>query len=168
VNRFFPSLFLISVMCFLTAGGIFLDAQERPASGDRPRRDGGGRRQVVLDVDIRVLEGEKVIWHATDKKITNPGTPVSIQLAGSNIAIAAQFTPYLRRQSDDVLVAQAQIYITNPDKSVNYYTSLQTIPMELNEPIYYYPLGRSGESAVSSTIEIILTVNRYRETAETE
>ena len=167
MNRISPSLFLISVMCFLTAGGIFLDAQEHPVSNDRPRREGrpGGRRQVVLDVDIRVLEGEKVIWHAVDSKVTNPGTPVSIQLAGSNIAIAAQFTPFLRRQSDNVLVAHVQIYITNPDKSVNYYTSMQTIPMEFDEPIHYYPLGRSGESSTSS-IEIILKVNRYRERAE--
>ena len=168
MNRFFPSLFLISVMCFLTAGGIFLEAQEHPVSGDRPRRDGGGRRQVVLNVNLRVLEGEKVVSHVTDQKVTIPGTPVSIQITGSNIAIAAQFTPYLRRQSDNVLVAQAQIYITNPDKSVNYYTSLQTIPMEFNEPIYYYPLGRSGESSASSTIEIILTVNRYRANGESE
>jgi len=170
VNRISPSLFLISIMCFLTAGGIFLNAQEHPASNDRPRRDGGhgsGRRQVILDVDIRVLEGEKVIWHAVDSKVTNPGTPVSIQLAGSNIAIAAQFTPFLRRQSDNVLVAQVQIYITNPDKSVSYYTSLQTIPMEFGETIHYYPLGRSGESS-NSSIEMVLTVNRYREESETD
>ena len=171
MNRFSLSLFLISVMCFLTAGGIFLDAQERQVSNDRdrPRREGGqsGRRQVVLDVDIRVLEGEKVIQLAKESKITIPGTPVSIQLAGSNVAIAAQFTPFLRRQSENVLVAHVQIYITNPDKSVNYYTSMQTIPMEFDEPIYYYPLGRSGESSTSS-IEILLKVNRYRETDASE
>ena len=166
-----PSFFFISVMCFLLAAGSFLDAQEHQVSNDRdrPRREGGGsgRRQVVLNVDIRVLEGDKVVSQVTDQKVTIPGNPVSIQITGSNIAMAAQFTPYLRRQSDNVLVAQAQIYLTNPDKSVNYYTSVQTIPMEFDETIYYYPLGRSGESSTSS-IEIILKVSRYRERAEPE
>ena len=166
MNRTNPSLFLVSVIFILTAG--ILCAQERPVPGEGPRRgEGQGfRRQLVLDINTRVLEGSRVTWNETRQERTAPGTPVNVQLSGSNVAVVVQFTPFLRRDEGNVLVAQAQIYITNPDHGVNYYTSMQTIPMEFNEPIYFYPLGRSGGSSTSS-IEIIITVSRYRETETT-
>jgi len=162
VNRTNPSLLLVNVIFILTIG--ILNAQDRLVPGEAPRRgEGQGfRRQLVLDINTRVLEGGRVTWNVPRQEKTIPGTPVSIQLAGSNVAMVVQFTPFLRRNETNVLVAHAQIYITNPDQGVNYYTSMQTIPMEYNEPIYFYPLGRSEES--STSIEIIITVNRYRET----
>lgn len=119
------------------------------------------RRALVLDIDARVLEEEKVvIWNETHRKLATQGSPVGIKLVGSNVVIAVQFTPFIRR-GGNVLVAQGQIWINDPVKGICYYTSIQTIPMEFNEPISFFPLGSSQQ--LGSSIEIILIVNPYTE-----
>jgi len=123
------------------------------------------RQALVLDINARVLESEQVvIWNETHQKITIPGTPVGIRLQGSNLVVAVQFNPFIRR-SGNVLLAQVQIGINDPEHGFSYHTSIQTIPFAFDEPIYFFPLGQSEES---SLIEIILTVNPYREAASSE
>jgi hypothetical protein len=153
------SLCLFSVFCIFAAS-IHINAQEQQA-GSNGMMQGLRRRALVLDINARVLEDEQnVIWNENHQKITLPGSPVSIQLVGSNIAVSVRFTPFIRRNGN-VLVAQGQIWINDPERGISYYTSIQTIPMEFNEPIYFFPLGESQQ--LNSSIEIILTVNLYRE-----
>ncbi|MDR0442717.1 MAG: hypothetical protein LBH44_04835 [Treponema sp.] len=139
------------------------------------------RRALTLDIDTRVLEpaaeaGEplvqgrgsppvqevEVVWSETHRKLTIPGSPVGIKLVGSNVVVAVQFTPFIRRRGQNVLIAQGQIWINVPNEGMRYHTSIQTIPLEFNEPIYFFPLGHSHQG--SSSIEIMLTVNPYSET----
>jgi len=146
-------------LCFLSAFFIFavgaqINAQDSQAVGTRV-----GRRALAIDIDARVLEEKKeVVWEETQKKITIPGNPVTIKMVGSNVVLAMQFTPFVRRSGQNVLVAQGQIWINDPEKGMCYYTSIQTIPMSFGEPIYFFPLGPS-QQVNSSSIEIILTVN---------
>jgi len=156
--------FLSVLFLFTTTICVKAQAQPQPAStGMTP----GFRRQaLVLDINARVLEKEEVISDESNQKITIPGTPVGIRFVGSNIIVVMQFTPFVRR-SGNVLVAQGQIWITEPEeRGVNYYTFIQSIPIEFNEPIYFFPLGKSSQS--TSSLEIKLTVKPYRETAITE
>jgi len=147
---------------FIFAVSIPISAQDQQASAGGAIR----RRSLVLNIDARVLDDEQVIiWNETKQRETIPGNPVSIQLVGSNIVVTVQFTPFIRRSGGNVLVAQGQIWINDPERGVSYHTSIQTIPMEFNEPIYFFPLGASQQ--LSSTIEIILTVNTY-ETGDAE
>jgi len=160
------SFCLVSFIIILTS---FLGAQEHHGGRrpDRPidvnasnERAEQRRRALVLDIDARVLENEHdIIWSESHKKITIPGTPVGIQLLGANLVVAVQFTPFIRRHGN-VLVAQVQIGINNPDEGVSYYTSIQTIPIEFDEPVYFFPLGQAEGS---SLIEILLTVNPFIE-----
>jgi hypothetical protein len=155
----------ISFLCalFIFATSICNEAQSQPVgSGMMPEFR---RQALVLDINARALENEEVIWNDSHQKITIPGTPVSIRLVGSNIIVAVQFTPFIRRNGN-VMVAQGQIWINDPEKGVSYYTSIQTIPMEFNEPIYFFPLGASSQ--LNSSIEIKLTVNPYKETSAAE
>jgi hypothetical protein len=116
-------------------------------------------RAVIMDIDARVLgEENAVVWNETHRKTAIPGSPVGIRLVGSNVVVVVQFTPFFRRQGGNVLVAQGQIWVTEPGKGVSYYTSIQTIPLVFGEPIYFFPLGKSNQ--FDSSIEIILTVNR--------
>jgi len=152
------SLCLFGVF-FVFAASIHVDAQDQRMSADGAVR----RRALVLDINARVLDDkQEVIWYENNKRSTIPGNPVGIQLVGSNIVVTVQFTPFIRRSGGNVLVAQGQIWINDPERGINYYTSIQTIPMEFNEPIYFFPLGASQQ--ISSSIEIILTVNPYNET----
>jgi len=149
------SLYLFSAF-FVFAASVPLYAQDQEAGGMVP---GLRRRALVLDISARVLEEEEVvIWNETHRKLTIPGSPVGIKLVGSNIIVAIQFTPFIRR-GGNVLVAQGQIWIEDPEKGITYYTSIQTIPMEFNEPIYFFPLGTSQH--LTASIEIMLTVNMY-------
>jgi len=158
------SLCLVSVICVFT--GIII-AQEHQVSNDGmiPMLR---RRALVLDINARVLESENiVIWNETHQKTTIPGSPVSIQMVGANLAVSLQFTPFLRRNGN-VLVAQGQIWIKDSEHGISYYTSIQTIPMEFDEPIYFFPLGQTEEPVPSSLIEIILKVNQLRENTSAE
>jgi hypothetical protein len=131
-----------------------ISAQERPV-GTRMAPE-LRRQALIMGITTKVLaDDQEVAWTQVDERIAIPGNPVVIRLVGSNIVIASQFTPVIRRQGN-VLVAQWQIWIENPGRGVSYYTSIQTIPMDFNEPIHFFPLGTSDPS-----IEIILTINPY-------
>jgi hypothetical protein len=117
-------------------------------------------RAVVLDISARLVEQDKVeVWNETHQRITIPGRPVGLKLVGSNIVVAVQFIPYLHRSSQNMLVAQGQIWVDIPDQGIRYQTTMQTIPFEFEEPIYFFPLGESADEA---SIEIMLTLRAYR------
>jgi len=155
---------LFSVL-YIFIMSVPVSAQTRQLSSSETA--GGFRRQaLVINIESRVLEEEnRVVWSENNRKVSIPGVPVGIQLAGSNVVVATQFTPYIRRDGN-VLVAQGQIWLADPNTGVTYYTSIQTIPMEFGVPIHFYPLGSSQH--LSPSIEIIITVSRYNEpSAET-
>jgi len=139
----------------LFSSSIILNAQEQQPSRSGPNQ-GFRRQSLVIDINARVFTDEQeVIWHADERRMAIPGSPVSFRLVGSNVVVAVQFTPFIRRQGN-ILVAQGQIWVENPGRGVSYYTLVQTIPMDFNEPLYFFPLGASN-----SSIEIVLTVNPY-------
>jgi len=141
--------------------------QEGPVPVSRdPRHQGGPRfrgRPLVLEINARVVErDETVIWNESHKKNTIPGRPVEIKLVGSNLVIVAQFTPYVRRGVQKFLVAQGQIWMEVPGQGIRYHTSMQTIPLEFGEPIYFFPLGPHGPED-TARIEVMLTLYPYEE-----
>ena len=120
-------------------------------------------RALVLDINARVVEqDDTVIWHESHQKITLPGRPVEIKLVGSNLVVMAQFTPYVRRGVQKFLVAQGQIWMEVPDQGIRYHTTMQTIPLEFGEPIYFFPLGPQGPGD-TARIEVMLTLYPYEE-----
>jgi hypothetical protein len=117
---------------------------------------------LVLDINARIIEqNEAVVWNESHQMTTIPGRPVGIKLVGSNLVVVAQFTPYTRRGVQKFLVAQGQIWVEVPKQGMHYYTTIQTIPLEYGEPIFFFPLGPQKEDA--SCIEIMLTLHPYEE-----
>ncbi|MDR1870056.1 MAG: hypothetical protein LBQ82_08735 [Treponema sp.] len=150
--RLFSAIFLFTLSIPIHAE----DPQPAGMPSGNGMMPGLRRRAVVLDIDARVLEQKnEVVWSETHRKLTIPGNPVGIKLVGSNLVVAVQFTPFISRRGN-VLVAQGQIWIDDPEKGMCYYTSIQTIPLVFGEPIYFFPLG---PQQINSSIEIILTVN---------
>ena len=153
------------------ASSVHIRAQDSQTAASEVM-GGMRRRTLVINIDARVLdasapeEKHEVVWNETHRKITIPGSPVGIKLVGSNVIVAVQFTPFIRRHGN-VLVAQGQIWYNDPDKGISYYTSIQTIPLEFDEPIYFFPLGTVGEpfglggdgQQLDSSIEIVLTIS---------
>ncbi|MDR0316602.1 MAG: hypothetical protein LBH97_06855 [Treponema sp.] len=118
---------------------------------------------LVLDINARVVEqNQMVTWNEVHQKITIPGRPVGIRLVGANVVVAIQFTPYFRRRGQNLLVAQGQIWMDVPNQGIRYHTSMQTIPLEFNEPVYFFPLGPI-QNEDTATIEVILIMRPYRD-----
>jgi hypothetical protein len=116
---------------------------------------------MVLQITATVEENNQELWNASNSKVTIPGRPVGIKLVGDNLIIAVQFTPYLR-QGKYALVAQSQIWINIPEKGMSYKTDTHSIPIDLGEPILYFPLG-SNTTSDTPHIELKLTMYRFGE-----
>jgi hypothetical protein len=165
--RYRFSLFL-NVLFILNRS--FVTAQQGPSLEEL--LPGLRDRAIIVDITARIVEqNQQVVWHSQDSKVTIPGRPVGIKLVGSNIVVAVQFTPYFRSRGNNFLVAQGQVWIDVPNKGISYHTSMQTIPMEFNEEVYFFPLGSgdlSGNTHEEARIEIQLMIRPYiSESSET-
>jgi len=122
-------------------------------------------RAVIMDIDARILENGEVTWNETHQKTTIPGRPVEIKLIGENLVVVARFT-FIRSHGggQKLLVAQGQIWMADPSQGIRYQASVQTIPLDFNETICYFPLGsQKPEASSSSSIEVMLTLHPYEE-----
>lgn len=115
-------------------------------------------KALVVDIVARVVEREaEELWNTTSSKVTIPGRPVSLRLAGANVAVAVQFTPYRSADGKTVLVAQGQVWVTTKDEGVRYQTTIQTIPIEFGERVYFFPLGPrrpDGSARIEIQVEL--------------
>ncbi|MDR2633489.1 MAG: hypothetical protein LBC51_07695 [Treponema sp.] len=151
---------LFGSLLFLATGGA---AQELSLEELLP---GLKERAVVLDIIARVVEkNQEEVWNSFNSKVTIPGKPVSLKLVGTNILVVVQFTPYLRGDGNNFLVAQGQIWIDIPNQGIHYQTTIQTIPLEFGEQIYFFPLG-SVDSQDEARIEIQLELHPYSANAK--
>jgi hypothetical protein len=157
-------------LLFLAAG---VSAQETPGT-EVPGTNAPGvpldgimpglrERAVVLNIIARIVEqDDEEIWNSSNSKATILGRPVSLKLIGENVVVYVQFTPYQQGNGRSLLVAQGQIWINVPNEGVRYQTTLQSIPLEFGEQVYFFPLGTVG-SANEARIEIQLELRPYTE-----
>jgi hypothetical protein len=139
------------------------ELDDSPLLGIFPRFKRGA---LILDISARIVEqNQTVIWNESHRKATISGRPVGIKLVGANVVVAVQFTPYLRRGLKKFLVAQGQIWMDIPNQGMRCHTSMQTIPLEFGEPIYFFPLGPLQEDD-AARIEVMLTLHPYEENTE--
>ena len=114
-------------------------------------------RAVIMDIATIVEEDQEIVWNSENSKVTLPGRPVRLQMVGTNIIISVQFTPYFRRNGNNYLVAQGQVWIQIPNEGMSFYTCMETIPMEFEELIYFFPLGSANaEQDAQIEIQIVL------------
>ena len=149
--------FLISSILLLNAS-VFLGAQEVSLEEFPGLRE----RAVVLNIVSRIVEQDQEdVWNPENSFVTLPGRPVGFQLVGSNLIIAVQFVPYLRPGGRHFLVAQGQIWISVPNESISYHTTMQTIPLEFRETVYFIVPLASEATGDESYLEIQLTLEPY-------
>jgi len=124
-------------------------------------------RAVVMDIDARILENGKIIWNETNQKITIPGRPVEIKLIGENLVVVVRLTFIPNnRDGQKLLVAQGQIFMADSSQGIRYQASVQTIPLEFNETVCYFPLGPFKPEEGGSSIEVMLTLKPYEDNKE--
>ncbi|MCL2609447.1 MAG: hypothetical protein FWD94_06055 [Treponema sp.] len=142
-----------------------------PQQDPRRSRQGGHHlprmrgQTFVLDIAARVVEQDQTVsWKQAYRALAIPGHPVEVRLVGTNLAVAAKFTLYVRHETDHFLVAQGEVWMQTADQGVRYHASVQTIPLDFGEDVHFFPLGpvRGGVAA----IEIVLSLQPYDESEE--
>ncbi len=115
-------------------------------------------KAVVIDIVARVVErNQQEVWNSENSKVTIPGRPVSLKLVGQNVVVLVQFTPYRRDDGRQVLVAQGQVWVNTGTEGIRYQTTMQTIPLDFGERIYFFPLGpqtKDGHAQIEIQVEL--------------
>lgn len=147
-------------------GGILFLAVQAVIFAQEPSLEelpGLRERAVVMRIVSRIVEqNQQVVWYSENSKVTIPGRPVGLKLVSSNLVVAVQFTPFLRPEGRHMLVAQGQIWINIPNEGISYRTTIQTIPLNFSEQIYFFPLGSDAtETQDEARIEIQLMLEPY-------
>lgn len=94
-------------------------------------------------------------WQAGSVKYTVPGTPVPFKLAGSNLVIIVQLTPFEREDGKGVtLIAQGQVWVKPPEGGLSYHTTVDTLSVEYGETVLFFPLGLDSDGKASMRLEI--------------
>lgn len=125
----------------------------------------------VLEVHItaRIIDenDNELVWSLDVTRVTISGRSVSVRMEGNNITIVADFTPYWTDENELLLVAQGQTWVGAGDADDGEYrTSFTTLPIQLGEPIVFFPLGIDQipvetEEYGRLNIELEINVERY-------
>jgi len=159
-NKTFDRLALFGLVLFFGTLKA-LCAQESVQEPSLEELPGLRERAVMMRMVSRIVEqNQNVVWNSENARATLPGRPVGLKLVGSNLVVAVQFTPFLRPQGRHLLVAQAQVWVDLPNEGIRYYTTMQTIPLQFREQVYFFPLG-SMETQDEAQIEIQLVMEPY-------
>ena len=117
-------------------------------------------RAVIMDITARIIEqNQEIVWNSENSRVTISGRPVPLRLMGNNLIIEAQFTPYIRPNGNNIMVAQAQVWIQTSENVISFRANMQTIPID-DDYIYFFPLGTSTNDN-EPQIEIQISVHPF-------
>jgi hypothetical protein len=107
---------------------------------------------LTVTVSARVLppdaQEETPVWNAESTKLTLPGRSIKVRLDGDNVRIYLTCTPYLQDNGEVLLLAQGQVWFTEPqDKENRYFSTFYSIPVTFGEKVLFFPLGLSNADA---------------------
>jgi hypothetical protein len=109
-------------------------------------------KALTVKVSARVLppdaQEETPVWNAESTKLTLPGRSIKIRLDGDNVRIYLTCTPYLQDDGEMLLLAQGQVWFTEPqDKENRYFSNFYSIPVTFGEKVLFFPLGLTEAEA---------------------
>lgn len=116
-------------------------------------------RALTVEITARITEnGVATVWDFRLSELTVSGRGVAIRLEGSNVTVAAEFTPYRDDDQEIYLVAQGQTWLsTGTSTEVRYIPAIRSTPIQPDEPVIFYPLGQSadhGEAVFNIELEV--------------
>jgi hypothetical protein len=118
-----------------------------------------------INITARVIEDNTIsVWNMEVSRLTIAGKTVNVKLTDENIIVIAHITPYVDDSDSITLIAQGQVYLTNPDsKNVQYMSTVKSLPVSLGERVLFYPLGYSNEKKNNQfVIELEIQVLPYQ------
>ncbi len=95
--------------------------------------------------DTQDAQAETPLWNAESTKLTIPGRSIKVRLDGDNVRIYLICTPYLQDNGEVLLLAQGQVWFTEPQDNENrYFSTFYSIPVSFGEKVLFFPLGVSS------------------------
>jgi hypothetical protein len=127
---------------------------------------------LSVNIKARVVQPESdeeqtPIWNPEVTKLTIPGRSIKVRLDGDGVRIYLICTPYIQDDGGVLLLAQGQVWRTQPtEKESMYSNTFYTIPVTYGEPILFFPLGLSDEEAKEKdfvNIELEISIVPYEQ-----
>jgi hypothetical protein len=128
-------------------------------------------KALSVTISARILpsdtQEDTPIWNAESTKLTIPGRSIKVRLDGDNVRIYLICTPYLQEDGEMLLVAQGQVWLTQPtDKEVKYSSTFYSIPVSYGEKVLFFPLGLANAEEQNKdffNIELEIKIVPYAE-----
>lgn len=96
---------------------------------------------LTLNIDARIRGSDNdTVWNMELSRVTISGKAVRVRLDGENITVEAVFTPYRAGGDSLLLLAEGTTWIDD-GLSTNESTTFQSLPLQLGESVFFYPLG---------------------------
>ncbi len=121
---------------------------------------------LQISFAVRILgPDETAVWNVESTRLTIPGRSVRVRLDGDNVVIYLICTPYVQPDGGILLVAQGQIWLSEPTaEDVKYYSPFYNIPVSLGEKILFFPLGLPEDAGDKGfyNIEMQIKIDPYQ------
>ena len=122
---------------------------------------------LQVTIAARVLPADKEpIWNAESTKLTLPGRSIRVRMDGENVRIYLVCTPYMQESGNLLLLAQGQVWFSEPtEKEVTYSSTFSSIPVSFGEKVLFFPLGFSSEEARQKgvvNVEVEINIVPYK------
>ena len=116
--------------------------------------------EIKIAARVYLPNQEPMICIENSTLTTIPGRSVAIKVQGGNLIINAVLTPYRTEDTNLILVAQGQVWLTDSSiaNAVQYLSSFESIPINLGETILFFPLGLSEGIKNSEYLNIELAI----------
>lgn len=127
------------------------------------------KEALIVRVQAKLFHNQQnVMWQSELDKLTIPGRAVTIHMQNEQARLSVHFTPYRKTQGSLILVAQSEIWLKeeatdSSPENLRYFTSMKSIPLDYDEMIYFYPLGKLEDlnNPDQIHIEMTLSINPY-------
>ena len=160
---------------FLTLLMPLLAVTQHPAAQDHAIADEALRQLLEgafsVHISARIFDqhDNETVWNMDLSRVTISGRSVKVRLDGSNIVVEAEFTPFWAENDQLMLVADGQTWVTGDSlqEEAEHRTAFQTLPIQLGEPVTFFPLGASNLPVDTDrygrlNIELKINVERYQ------
>jgi hypothetical protein len=165
------NLVAFSLLALSLAQARALDAQELDLKQTFPELKSN---TLQISFSVKILgPDETAVWNVESTRFTIPGRSVKVRLDGDNMRIYLICTPYVQQNGSILLVAQGQIWLSEPpEENVKYYSPFYNIPVSMGEKILFFPLGFPADAGKSDfyNIEMQIQIDPYpdQKSAQTE
>jgi hypothetical protein len=106
-------------------------------------------KALTISISARVLpqgadaaQSDTPVWNEESTRLTIPGRSIRVRLDGDHVRIYLICTPYVQENGEVLLLAQGQVWFSEPtDNESKYSSTYYALPMSFGTPIFFYPLG---------------------------